>query len=99
MSVIADTLKMGKNIILAHYFNQFSREEVLGGGAEGRGSPLYDGTLHRLMAPESPPTGPAWLRGRVLALPAAAGQRSSVRRAFGARRGSASFCAWRLAAA
>uniref|UniRef100_H2T298 Solute carrier family 12 member 9 n=1 Tax=Takifugu rubripes TaxID=31033 RepID=H2T298_TAKRU len=32
VSVIADALKMGKNIILARYFHQFSREEVLGAG-------------------------------------------------------------------
>lgn len=32
VSVIADALKMGKNIVLARYFNQFSREEVLGIG-------------------------------------------------------------------
>lgn len=32
VSVIADALKMGKNIVLARYFTQFSREEVLGLG-------------------------------------------------------------------
>lgn len=32
VSVIVDALKMGKNIVLARYFNQFCREEVLGLG-------------------------------------------------------------------
>lgn len=35
--VIADALKMGMNIVLARYFNQFSCEEVL-----GLGPPLCD---------------------------------------------------------
>nr|XP_054596233.1 solute carrier family 12 member 9 isoform X1 [Nothobranchius furzeri] len=30
VSIIADAVKMGKNVALARYFNQFSREEVLG---------------------------------------------------------------------
>ncbi|XP_072219857.1 solute carrier family 12 member 9-like [Leuresthes tenuis] len=32
VSVIADAVKMGKNVALARYFDQFSREEVLGLG-------------------------------------------------------------------
>lgn len=32
VSVIADAIKMGKNVTLARYFNQFNREEVLGSG-------------------------------------------------------------------
>uniref|UniRef100_A0A8C7ZSK9 Solute carrier family 12 member 9 n=1 Tax=Oryzias sinensis TaxID=183150 RepID=A0A8C7ZSK9_9TELE len=32
VSIIADALKMGKNVILARYFNQFDRQEVLGLG-------------------------------------------------------------------
>lgn len=32
VSVIADAVKMGKNVALARYFNQFNREEVLGSG-------------------------------------------------------------------
>ncbi|XP_070775365.1 solute carrier family 12 member 9-like isoform X3 [Enoplosus armatus] len=32
VSVIADAVKMGKNVTLARYFNQFNREEVLGSG-------------------------------------------------------------------
>ncbi|XP_047223455.1 solute carrier family 12 member 9-like [Girardinichthys multiradiatus] len=30
VSIIADAVKMGKNVALARYFNQFSREDVLG---------------------------------------------------------------------
>lgn len=37
VSVIADALKMGKNVTLARYFNQFNREEVLGSGRKARG--------------------------------------------------------------
>lgn len=37
VSVIADALKMGKNVTLARYFNQFNREEVLGSGRKVRG--------------------------------------------------------------
>lgn len=37
VSVIADALKMGKNVTLARYFNQFKREEVLGLGRKLRG--------------------------------------------------------------
>lgn len=36
VSVIADALKMGKNVTLARYFNQFNREEVLGSGRKIR---------------------------------------------------------------
>ncbi|XP_060900664.1 solute carrier family 12 member 9-like [Labrus mixtus] len=32
VSVIADAVKMGKNVTLARYFSQFNREEVLGSG-------------------------------------------------------------------
>lgn len=32
VSIIADAVKMGKNVGLARYFNQFNREEVLGSG-------------------------------------------------------------------
>ncbi|XP_074544471.1 solute carrier family 12 member 9-like [Halichoeres trimaculatus] len=32
VSVIADAVKMGKNVTLARYFNQFNREEVLASG-------------------------------------------------------------------
>ncbi|XP_042284903.1 solute carrier family 12 member 9-like isoform X1 [Thunnus maccoyii] len=32
VSVIADAIKMGKNVTLARYFNQFNREEVIGSG-------------------------------------------------------------------
>lgn len=32
VSIIADAVKMGKNVTLARYFNQFNREEVLGSG-------------------------------------------------------------------
>ncbi|XP_024130183.1 solute carrier family 12 member 9 [Oryzias melastigma] len=43
VSVIADAVKMGKNVILARYFNQFDRQEVLGlgkgiGGQSGKGT-------------------------------------------------------------
>lgn len=37
VSVIADAIKMGKNVTLARYFNQFNREEVLGSGGKVRG--------------------------------------------------------------
>lgn len=32
VSVIADAVKMGKNVTLARYFNQFNREKVMGSG-------------------------------------------------------------------
>lgn len=37
VSVIADAVKMGKNVALARYFNQFNREEMLGLGKKIRG--------------------------------------------------------------
>ncbi|XP_036938590.1 solute carrier family 12 member 9-like [Acanthopagrus latus] len=37
VSVIADAVKMGKNMTLARYFNHFDREEVLGSGRKIRG--------------------------------------------------------------
>lgn len=37
VSVIADAVKMGKNVTLARYFNHFDREEVLGSGRKIRG--------------------------------------------------------------
>uniref|UniRef100_A0A671Z173 Solute carrier family 12 member 9 n=1 Tax=Sparus aurata TaxID=8175 RepID=A0A671Z173_SPAAU len=37
VSVIADAVKMGRNVTLARYFNHFDREEVLGSGRKIRG--------------------------------------------------------------
>lgn len=37
VSLIADAIKMGKNVTLARYFNQFSREKVLGSGRKVAG--------------------------------------------------------------
>uniref|UniRef100_H3CGQ7 Solute carrier family 12 member 9 n=1 Tax=Tetraodon nigroviridis TaxID=99883 RepID=H3CGQ7_TETNG len=42
VSVIADALKLGKNIILARYFSQFNREEALGGWDESVTAPFID---------------------------------------------------------
>lgn len=57
VSVIADALKMGKNIILARYFHQFSREEVLGagwkvGGHRGVTAPFIDVWPLNLLRPD-----------------------------------------------
>lgn len=38
VSVIADAVKMGKNVALARYFNQFNRKEVLGSGRKLKGN-------------------------------------------------------------
>lgn len=38
VSVIADAIKMGKNVTLARYFDRFNREEVLGGKVRGHRS-------------------------------------------------------------
>lgn len=57
VSLIADALKMGKNIILARYFHQFSREEVLGagwkvGGHRGVTAPFIDLWPLNLLRPD-----------------------------------------------
>lgn len=58
VSVIADALKMGKNIILARYFNKFSREAVLGSGQKVGGhrctaSPFIDVWPLNLLRPDN----------------------------------------------
>ncbi|KAM4605137.1 solute carrier family 12 member 9-like [Polymixia lowei] len=37
VSVIADTVKMGKNVTLARYFDQFNRDKIVGSGRKVRG--------------------------------------------------------------
>ncbi|XP_018532156.1 solute carrier family 12 member 9 isoform X1 [Lates calcarifer] len=58
VSVIADAVKMGKNVTLARYFNQFNREEVLGSGRKIRGhqsmtGPFVDVWPLNLLRPDS----------------------------------------------
>lgn len=58
VSVIADALKMGKNVTLARYFNQFNREEVLGSGRKIGGhnsltGPFVDLWPLNLLRPDS----------------------------------------------
>ncbi|XP_038145277.1 solute carrier family 12 member 9-like [Cyprinodon tularosa] len=51
VSIIADAVKMGKNVALARYFNQFSREEVL--GYQSSGGPFVDLWPLNLLHPDS----------------------------------------------
>lgn len=83
VSVIADALKMGKNIVLARYFNQFSREEASGLGRKVG--------VHRI----GRTPGVTWMSARssCCSWPACCATRGP-----GARPGFVSFCAWRLAA-
>ncbi|KAM9349232.1 solute carrier family 12 member 9-like [Symphorus nematophorus] len=58
VSVIADALKMGKNVTLARYFDKFNREEVLGSGRKIRGhqnttGPFVDVWPLNLLRPDS----------------------------------------------
>lgn len=58
VSVIADTVKMGKNVILARYFNQFNREEILGSGLKvgrhlGKTGPFVDVWPLNLLRPDN----------------------------------------------
>ncbi|XP_059199891.1 solute carrier family 12 member 9-like [Centropristis striata] len=58
VSVIADAVKMGKNVTLARYFNLFNREKVLGSGRKIRGhrsmtSPYVDVWPLNLLLPDS----------------------------------------------
>uniref|UniRef100_UPI003AAB9F2D solute carrier family 12 member 9-like n=1 Tax=Centroberyx gerrardi TaxID=166262 RepID=UPI003AAB9F2D len=58
VSVIADTVKMGKNVALARYFNQFNREEIFGSGRKvgchrGRMGPFVDVWPLNLLRPDS----------------------------------------------
>lgn len=58
VAVIADAVKMGKNVTLARYFNQFNREEVLGSGRKIRGhrsttGPFVDVWPLNLLRPDS----------------------------------------------
>ncbi|KAF7664874.1 hypothetical protein LDENG_00163140 [Lucifuga dentata] len=58
VSVIADALKMGKNVILGRYFNQFNREEILGsgrniGGCRSKTGPFVDVWPLNLLCPDS----------------------------------------------
>lgn len=58
VSVIADALKMGKNVSLARYFNQFSRVEILGpgqkvGGLRTRTGPYVDVWPLNLLQPDN----------------------------------------------
>ncbi|XP_010728281.2 solute carrier family 12 member 9 [Larimichthys crocea] len=58
VSVIADAVKMGKNVALARYFNQFNRKEVLGSGKKLRGNrstigPFIDVWPLNLLRPDS----------------------------------------------
>ncbi|XP_022624484.1 solute carrier family 12 member 9-like [Seriola dumerili] len=58
VSVIADAVKMGKNVTLARYFNQFNREEVLGsgrkiGGYQSMTGPFVDVWPLNLLRPDS----------------------------------------------
>ncbi|KAM4728962.1 solute carrier family 12 member 9-like [Anableps anableps] len=51
VSIIADAVKMGKNVALARYFNQFSREEVL--GPQSSVGPFVDVWPLNLLHPDS----------------------------------------------
>ncbi|XP_031710366.1 solute carrier family 12 member 9-like [Anarrhichthys ocellatus] len=58
VSVIADAVKMGKNVTLARYFNQFNREEVLEsgrkiGGHRSTTGPFVDVWPLNLLRPDS----------------------------------------------
>nr|XP_019957517.1 PREDICTED: solute carrier family 12 member 9-like [Paralichthys olivaceus] len=58
VSVIADAVKMGKNVTLARYFDQFNREEVLGSGRKIAGhqsmmGPFVDVWPLNLLQPDS----------------------------------------------
>ncbi|XP_037314532.2 solute carrier family 12 member 9-like [Pungitius pungitius] len=58
VSVIADAVKMGKNVILARYFNQFNRVEVLEPGIKigryrGMNGPFVDVWPLNLLQPDS----------------------------------------------
>nr|XP_061835437.1 solute carrier family 12 member 9-like [Nerophis lumbriciformis] len=58
VSVIADAVKMGKNVTLARYFSQFNREEVLGstrkaGPHQGMAGPFVDVWPLNLLRPDS----------------------------------------------
>uniref|UniRef100_A0A667ZFC5 Solute carrier family 12 member 9 n=1 Tax=Myripristis murdjan TaxID=586833 RepID=A0A667ZFC5_9TELE len=58
VSVIADTVKMGKNVALARYFSHFHRDEILGsgqrvGGHYGRSGPFVDVWPLNLLRPDS----------------------------------------------
>ncbi|XP_068557827.1 solute carrier family 12 member 9-like isoform X2 [Cebidichthys violaceus] len=58
VSVIADAVKMGKNVTLARYFNQFNREEVLEsgrkiGGHRSTTGPFVDVWPLNLLQPDS----------------------------------------------
>ncbi|KAI3374332.1 hypothetical protein L3Q82_006170 [Scortum barcoo] len=56
VSVIADAVKMGKNVTLARYFNQFNREKVLGRKIRGHRSltgPFVDVWPLNLLRPDS----------------------------------------------
>ncbi|TNN37805.1 Solute carrier family 12 member 9 [Liparis tanakae] len=58
VSVIADAVKMGKNLTLARYFNQFNREEVLEsgrklGGHRSATGPFVDVWPLNLLQPDS----------------------------------------------
>uniref|UniRef100_UPI0037E74B34 solute carrier family 12 member 9-like n=1 Tax=Semicossyphus pulcher TaxID=241346 RepID=UPI0037E74B34 len=58
VSVIADAVKMGKNVTLARYFNQFNREVVLGsgkkiGGNRSKMGPLVEVWPLNLLRPDS----------------------------------------------
>ncbi|XP_040911341.1 solute carrier family 12 member 9-like isoform X1 [Toxotes jaculatrix] len=58
VSVIADAVKMGKNVTLARYFDQFNREEVLGsgpkiGGHQSMTGPFVDVWPLNLLRPDS----------------------------------------------
>ncbi|XP_061695878.1 solute carrier family 12 member 9-like [Syngnathoides biaculeatus] len=58
VSIIADALKMGKNVTLARYFSQFNREEVLGCGRktrtpQGTAGPFVDVWPLNLLRPDN----------------------------------------------
>uniref|UniRef100_A0A665T2M5 Solute carrier family 12 member 9 n=1 Tax=Echeneis naucrates TaxID=173247 RepID=A0A665T2M5_ECHNA len=58
VSVIADAVKMGKNVTLARYFSLFKREEVLGsgrkiGGHQNMTGPFVDVWPQNLLRPDS----------------------------------------------
>ncbi|XP_060940735.1 solute carrier family 12 member 9-like [Limanda limanda] len=58
VSLIADAVKMGKNVTLARYFDQFNREEVLGTGRKTAGhqsmmGPFVDVWPLNLLQPDS----------------------------------------------
>lgn len=55
VSMITDTVKMGKNVTLARYFDQFNREQVLGSGRKIRGvtGPFIDVWPMNLLQPDS----------------------------------------------